>query len=174
MKKITVLAAGLILAASPAFAQVQLSNSQLNQENGYNNTGNSEYTYSNDSAGNGGVSNVGVSNSSGIINQNANTGATSNVGSVTNVAITGGVSERGGNTDAGNPNDTAIQISNAQLNQVNAYNATGNAYCYGSNDSTYNAGISQVGVNGSRGVISQQVNAGVTSNVGSVTGLTIH
>ena len=181
MKKITVITFGLLLAATPVFADdsfdndaLQASSTAVVQTNILNDTGNASNVYTTDSAGNGGIANVGVANSFGIINQNVNTGATSNVGSATNVAITGGTSIRGGNIDAGNVNDSSVQVAGAYLDQVNAYNATGNAYCYGSNDTTYNAGVSQVGVNNSTGVISQQVNAGVSSNVGSATGIAIH
>jgi hypothetical protein len=179
MKKITIMTFGLLLAATPAFADVVVGNAQdgsanVNQTDILNSTGNAWNTNAVDSAGNGGVQNVGVSNSAGVINQNVNTGATSNVGSATNVAITSGFSERGGNIDAGNPNDTSAQLASANLNQINAYNSTGNALCYGTTDSTYSAGINQVGVNGSQGVIGQSVNAGVSSNVGSATAITIH
>lgn len=174
MKKITVMTFGLLLLASPAFAQYQASQTDVDQLNTLNSTGNAAQTWAQDSAGNGGINNIENVNSAGIINQNVNSGATSNVGSATNVAIAGGVSLRGGNIDAGNPNNGTTQIAGAFLEQVNAYNATGNAWCYGSVDSTYNSGISQVGVNGSRGIISQQVNSGVTSNVGSATGVAIH
>lgn len=179
MKKISVLTIGLLLAASPAFAWyddngIQASETAVFQDNTLNDTGNASNTWALDNAGNGGVSNVGVSNSAGVINQNVNSGATSNVGSATNVAITGGTSVRGGNVDAGNVNDGTTQIAGAYLSQVNAYNATGNAFCYGTIDSTYSAGVQNVGVAGSTGVISQQVNAGVSSNVGSATGIAIH
>lgn len=174
MKKITALTIGLLLAATPAFADSQISGTVVNQQELYNATGNAYQTYSTDSVGNGGVSGVGVTNSAGVINQNVNTGASSNVGSATNIAITGGVSNRGGNTDAGNPNNPTDQLAAAALNQVNAYNSTGNSICYGSNDTAYNAGVANVGVTGSRGVISQQINAGITSNVGSATGVAIH
>ena len=175
MKKITVLTFGLLLATTPAFADaLQGSATIVDQNELYNSTGNSYQTYSTDSVGNGGVSGANVTNSSGIINQNVNTGASSNVGSATNLAITGGASARGGNIDAGNPNDTSTQLAGAALNQVNAYNLTGNSICYGSVDTAYNAGVSNVGVTGSTGVISQQINAGITSNVGSATGIAIH
>lgn len=179
MKKITVLTFGLLLAATPAFADIVAGNAQdgsanVNQIEEYNSTGNTFQPFDNNSAGNGGVQNVGVANSAGIINQNVNTGASSNVGSATNVAITSGLSLRGGNIDAGNPNDPSAQLASANLNQINAYNSTGNAICNSDNNSTYSAGINQVGVNGSQGVISQQVNSGVTSNVGSATAITIH
>lgn len=189
MKKITVITFGLLLAATPAFAGgygnggdqgygqgqgTQISGTAVLQDNTQNDTGNAFYTYGSDSAGNGGVSGVNANNSAGIINQNVNTGATSNVGSATNVAITGGFSVLGGNINGGNPNDSSTQIATATLEQVNAYNATGNSLCYGTSDSTYNSGVSNIGISGSTGVISQQVNAGVTSNVGSATGIAIH
>ena len=183
MKKITVMTFGLILAATPAFAgehhnqgqaYTQSSSTTVIQANELNASGDAWGYNSADSAGNGGISNTSVSNSSGIINQNVNSGATSNVGSATNVAITGGASARGGNLDAGNPNDTATQVSGALLEQVNAGNSTGNALCTNSGASAYTAGVANTSVNGSFGIVSQQVNAGVTSNVGSAVGIAIH
>ena len=99
MKNITVMTFGLLLIAAPAFADdgVQASSSALQQIQEYNSTGDAYQNFGVDNNGNGGVSNVGVANSAGIINQNVNSGANSNVGSSTNVATTGGLSSRGGN-----------------------------------------------------------------------------
>jgi hypothetical protein len=176
MKKITTVAFGLLLVAAPAIAQagneVQESNTVLQQEEINNTAGNAQRNSYTDAA-NGGVSNVGVANTSGIVTQNVNVGASSNVGSATNVAIIGGYTSAGGNTNAGNPNDTNTQVANAVLEQVSVGNVTGEAAQCAQN-SAYSAGVSNVGVNGSQGVISQQINTGVTSNVGAAIGISIH
>ncbi len=167
MKKIALMTFGLLLAASPAFAATAVN--QINEFNGTADAVAGAYS----DAGNAGASNVNVNNSSGVISQSANTGTSSNVGSSTDVVVTGGYSSRGGNVDVGNPNDYSSQMAAASLNQINAYNSTGNAALCAEN-SAYNAGISGVNVNASAGVIAQQVNTGVTSNVGSAIGVTVH
>ena len=171
---------GLLLATSPAFAQVLVgqdasaSETSVNQVQNGNYIGNSLQTFSNDNIGSLGAGNIGITNSSGVISQSTNTGTASNVGSATNIATSGGLSERGGNTDIGNPNNLGAQLAVATLRQVNTSNQIGNSWCYGTNVYAGNSGVNNVGITGSTGVISQQVNAGISSNVGSATGVSIH
>jgi hypothetical protein len=167
MKKFAFVTFGLLLAASPAFATTSVDQDTVGNSIA-NTTGNSA-----SSAGNGGVANTDISNSSGIINENVNTGASSNVGSATDVVVTGGVSVSGSTVNAGNVADKNSSLSAAYLNQVSVGNKVGDAAnC--AQSSTYTPGVANVGVNGSYGIVSQQINVGAASNVGSATGITIH
>jgi hypothetical protein len=185
MKKISVITFGLLLAASPAFADgnhgnggdqqsatASVSTAQLQQINTGNVVGDSAPGSQTD-ASNEGVSTVGIINSNGVINQNINSAPASNVGAATGVVISGGVSVNGGNVTVGNANDNGgDQLAVAQLQQINTGNVIGDsAFC--SQTSAQNDGINHVAINGSNGVISQQVNSGVTSNVGSAIGISI-
>jgi hypothetical protein len=165
MKKISVLAFTFLLSASPAFAATQVL-----QEEVQNAVGNSAASATTD-GGNGGVAAVNVSNSAGIVNHNINTGASSNVGSAMDVVISGGASISGDAVTAGGGDGYNNQLAVAQLAQISSGNATGiAAECAAT--SAYNNGVNNVSVNGSRGVISQQINTGATSNVGSAIGVT--
>ena len=168
MKKIALATFGLLLATSPAFADAFVDQSTYN-----NIIGNSENNSYADSA-TAGVATTSIVNSSGIINQNVNTGNASNVGSATDLVVTGGIAEGGGNVYAGNASDTNKQLAYATLGQVSAYNHVGNAWGATSNSESFNDGVSGVSVSASTGIINQSINAGNASNVGSVTGITIH
>lgn len=176
MKQITVITLGLLLASTPAFAYFEntqnLGGAVVDQAQINNTVGNVDSGSLTD-AGNGGASNVNTNNSSGVISQNVNTGASSNVGSATAVSVSGGFSTRGGNIDAGNPGNTTDQLAVAALEQVSVGNVTGDAsQC--SATSAYNAGVSNANVNASSGIIAQQINTGVSSNVGSAISVTVH
>ena len=150
MKKIAVVTFGLLLAAGPAFADAGVDQWSTNNNVGTASDGSNVWS------NNGGVSNSDISNSAGIINENINVGAASNVASATDVAISVG----------------GTGLSNAYLAQVSSGNEVGSGVNQ-SNSVAQTSGVANVGINGTQGVVSQQINTGLASNVGNSIGLTV-
>jgi hypothetical protein len=168
MKKIAVLTLGLMLAATPAFAEAVID--QYADQNSIGNSlGNSYANSANEGAGN-----LWMNNDGGIITQNANAGMSSNVGTANDVQITGGVSMSNGTINAGNASDGNQLLSLASLVQVASNNSLGNAVGVISNSTSSNLGVSNSGVISSQGIVTQSINVGAASNVGTATAITIH
>ncbi len=154
MKTLSLATFGMLLAVSPAFAQTALTDAALVQANSNQSIGNAYSGKS--SVDNAGVSNSLINNASGVTTQNLNAGASANVGSLTAVTASSPTS-----------NSAPLSLTAADLVQVNSGNQLG-ASVYGAT-SAYSAGVTNSTINGANGIVTQNVNSGIGSNVGSLT-----